>query len=289
MSTNKFENAWRSHERKWKDNLYVYAVISRRSRGISVGINLNPDKICNFDCIYCQVDRRQTPGVRKVDLERLDEELELILEAERSGLLYVDAPFNVLSPEERGVRDIAFSGNGEPTASPNFAEAVDSAVRARLKFHLNSTKLILFTNATCLDKPSIRVALAELDQNNGEIWAKLDAGTEKHFRLVNRSHTALQRILDNLLDAARVRPLIIQSLWFRNLGAAPHSEEIESYCKRLNSLLDQGGRLKGIQLYTIARNPAETSASPLSNAELDQIAELVRIRVHVPVDIFYET
>jgi wyosine [tRNA(Phe)-imidazoG37] synthetase (radical SAM superfamily) len=287
MNAKKLENAWRSHERKWKDNLYVYAVISRRSRGISVGINLNPDQICNFDCIYCQVDRRQMPDVRKIDLERLDEELRLILEAERSGLLYEDVPFNVLSAEERGVRDIAFSGNGEPTASPHFAEAVNSAVRARLKFQLNSAKLILLTNGTCLDKPSVRAAIAELDQNNGEIWAKLDAGTEEYFRFVNRPHVPLQRILDNMLDAACVRPLVIQSLWFRNFGVAPHSAEIESYCERLNGLLDQGGRLKGIQLYTIARNPAESSVSPLSNAELDQIAEIVRVRVPVPVEIYY--
>jgi wyosine [tRNA(Phe)-imidazoG37] synthetase (radical SAM superfamily) len=287
MSANKFENAWRSHERKWKDNLYVYAVLSRRSRGISVGINLNPDKVCTFDCVYCQVDRRQPPEVSEVDPEKLDEELALILEAERSGLLYEDAPFNILSAEERGVRDIAFSGNGEPTASPHFAKAVDLAVRARLKFQLNSTKLILITNATCLDRPSVRAAIAELDQNNGEIWAKLDAGTEEHFRFVNRPHVPLQRILDNLLDAARVRPLVIQSLWFRTLGAAPHSDEIEVYCKRVNSLLAQGGKLKGIQLYTIARNPSESFVSSLSNAELDQIAKTVRIRVPVPVEIYY--
>ena len=288
MSANKLENAWRSHERKWKDNLFVYAVISRRSRGISVGINLNPDKICNFDCIYCQVARSRTPEVRQVDLEKVDEELGLILEAECSGLLYEDTPFDVLSAEERGVRDIAFSGNGEPTASPHFAAAVSLAARARLKFQLNSTKLILLTNATCLDKPSVRTALAELDQNNGEIWAKLDAGTEKHFRLVNRSHVVpLRRILDNMLDAARMRPLVIQSLWFRSLDVAPPSEEIESYCERLNDLLEQGGKLKSIQLYTIARHPSECSASPLSNAELDCIAGIVRIRVPVPVELFY--
>ena len=49
--------AYQRHERRWADNLYVYAVVSRRSHGVSVGINLNPGKECNFDCIYCQVDR----------------------------------------------------------------------------------------------------------------------------------------------------------------------------------------------------------------------------------------
>ena len=34
---------------------FVYPTLSRRSKGISIGVNLNPDKVCNFDCIYCQV------------------------------------------------------------------------------------------------------------------------------------------------------------------------------------------------------------------------------------------
>ena len=46
------------HARAFQTNRFVYPVLSRRSHGISVGVNLNPDKICNFDCIYCQVDRR---------------------------------------------------------------------------------------------------------------------------------------------------------------------------------------------------------------------------------------
>ncbi len=45
------------HQRTFEANKFVYPVLSRRSRGISIGVNLNPDKVCNFDCIYCQVDR----------------------------------------------------------------------------------------------------------------------------------------------------------------------------------------------------------------------------------------
>ena len=51
----------RDHRRVFQEYIYVYPVISRRARGLSIGINLNPDKVCNFDCIYCEVDRR-TPG-----------------------------------------------------------------------------------------------------------------------------------------------------------------------------------------------------------------------------------
>ena len=65
----------RDHRRTFEENLYVYAVVSRRSKGVSIGLNLNPDKVCNFDCVYCQVDRTTPPVVRQVDVPRLLAEL----------------------------------------------------------------------------------------------------------------------------------------------------------------------------------------------------------------------
>jgi hypothetical protein len=38
--------------RDFLDNRFVYAVVSARARGLSVGINMCPDKNCNFDCVY---------------------------------------------------------------------------------------------------------------------------------------------------------------------------------------------------------------------------------------------
>ena len=60
-----------SHPRYFGQNSFVYPVLSRRADGISVGINLNPDKACNFDCIYCQVDRSKKPAEVFVELPRL--------------------------------------------------------------------------------------------------------------------------------------------------------------------------------------------------------------------------
>jgi len=281
------EAAWSRHERRWKNNRYVYAVVSRRSRGVSIGINLNPGKTCNFNCIYCQVNRHLPATVRKVDLERLTDELDCILQAEKGGGLYENAPFNVLKTSERGVRDIALSGDGEPTAFARFEAAVRIAARARSRFGLNPAKLILFTNASFLHRPAVRAALKVLDRNNGEIWAKLDAGTEEYFRLVNRPGVPFRRILANILDVSRVRPLVIQSLWFRIYGIVPPAAEIEAYCERLNRMILAGGIFKALQLYTIARNPAEVSSSPLSDEDLDRIASIVASRVPVPVEIFH--
>lgn len=279
--------AYRRHERRWADNLFVYAVVSRRSHGVSIGVNLNPGKECNFDCVYCQVDRRVAPRVRKVDLERLAHELDAVLKAAADGSLYDRPPFDALPPDRRKVRDIAFSGDGEPTTYPGFEEAVEIAAAARGRFSLDQTKIVLITDAAYLDRPAVRDALEVLDANNGEIWAKLDAGTEEYFRRIDRPNVPLARVLESILDAARRRPVVIQSLFMRVDGEAIPEAEVRAYCDRLNELLAAGGRLKGIQLYTIARKPAEPSVAPLADAELDRLADFVRARVPVPVETFY--
>ena len=279
--------AYQRHERRFADNLFVYAVVSRRSHGVSVGINLNPGKECNFDCIYCQVDRRVPPRVRKVDLERLAAELDGVLASAADGSLFDAPPFNALPEGSRQVRDIAFSGDGEPTTSPQFKEAIETAAAARRRFGLEATRLVLITDAAYLARDAVREGLAVLDANNGEIWAKLDAGTEEYFKLVDRPNVTLQQVLESILDAARVRPVVIQSLWMRIDGAAPPEVEVSAYCRRLNELREAGGRIKGLQLYTIARRPAEPSVTPLGDEELDRLAEAVRARVDVPIETFY--
>src|ERR1019366_7516100 len=91
----------RDHRRAFEDSRYVYAVVSRRSKGVSIGINLNPDKVCNFDCVYCQVDRKTPPVVRDVDVARLREELEDILDRVQSGELFETERFRATPPALR--------------------------------------------------------------------------------------------------------------------------------------------------------------------------------------------
>ena len=112
------------HTRVFQDLVYVYPVISRRSRGLSIGINLNPDKRCNFDCVYCEVDRR-TPGrAETVNLPQLRDELAWLVRYALEGGLATQPKFNEVPAMTRVVRDLAFSGDGEPTMVPNFDECV---------------------------------------------------------------------------------------------------------------------------------------------------------------------
>ena len=155
----------RDHRRTFSENLYVYAVVSRRSKGVSIGVNLNPDKVCNFDCVYCQVDRKTPPLTRAVDEGRLLAELEDMLDLVTSGDLFAHERFRETPPALRRLNDIAFSGDGEPTTCPEFLEIVEAAAALKIRRGLDAVKLVLITNATMFHQPRVAAALAVLDAN----------------------------------------------------------------------------------------------------------------------------
>ena len=274
------------HARTYHDNKFVYPVLSRRSKGISVGVNLNPDKVCNFDCIYCQVDRRNESITRFVETDRLSDELETMLDLVLSGELYKEPMFAVTPPHLRRLNDIAFSGDGEPTTFKNIDAIVGGAAELKASRGLDDVKLVMITNATMFHRATVKRALAILDQNNGEIWAKLDAGTSEYYHLIERTSIPFQRILDNLLDAARVRPIVIQSLFMKVNGEGPSDLELEAFCDRLKEILAAGGMLKCVHVYTVARPPAESFVTPLESARVEAIAQAVRERTGAKAEAF---
>lgn len=275
------------HSRHYRENKYVYPVLSRRSKGISLGVNLNPDKVCNFDCIYCQVDRRSEAETDFVAMEQVLSELDRLLEYVTSGKLYGEEPFDKVPAELRRLNDIAFSGDGEPTTFRNFDEIIQAVADLKQRRGLDGTKLVLITNASMFHRPVVERGLKILDRNQGEIWAKLDAGTEEYYRIVERTKIPFSRILENITSAARIRPLVIQSLFLRIDGVPVSESEIEAYIERLNEIRQAGGKLKLVQIYTVARTPAESYVSSLSNAEVDRIAEKVRSRTGLPTECYY--
>ncbi len=278
--------AFSSHDRHWESNRYVYPVVSRRSGGISIGVNLNPDKICNFDCIYCCVNRRIAGGPSAVDLAALQSELTHMLQMVQSGNIYTIEPFVGIAPALRRLNDIAFSGDGEPTTCPQFFEACQLAAEILRTHQLPEVKIVIITNATMLHRPAIQESLAFLDRHNGEIWAKLDAGTEAYYQQVDRSKIPFKRVLDNITTCARQRPLVIQTLLMKVHDQPPGKAEIDAYIQRLTDIRRAGGNIKLIQLYTLARHTTEAYTTALPPTALVAIGTeigtaLPEIAVHV--------
>jgi wyosine [tRNA(Phe)-imidazoG37] synthetase (radical SAM superfamily) len=277
------------HPRRFEENRFVYPVLSRRSEGIQVGVNLNPDKVCNFDCIYCQVDRTTQSETRFVETQQLMQELEDVLRLVSGGELFDHPKFKDTPSQFRRLNDIAFSGDGEPTTYRNFDAIIGACAELKRRLGLDAVKMVLITNASMFHRPHVERGLAILDENNGEIWAKLEAGTEQYFQLVDRTPIPFRQILDNIASAARIRPLVIQALFMRVHGQPPSQAELEAFCDRLNEIVAAGGKLKLIQVYTVARRPAESFVAPLSDAEVDEFVKLVQQRTGLTAKAYYGT
>jgi wyosine [tRNA(Phe)-imidazoG37] synthetase (radical SAM superfamily) len=265
----------RAHPRTLGAQRYVYAVLSRRAGGISIGVNLSPHKACNFDCTYCQVDRT-TPGPEKtVDLGVLRDEVRATFDAVRSGALAEEPRFAPAPPELRRVVDVAFSGDGEPTSEPWFADAARIVAEEHERAEL-TIPVRLITNATNLHVPRVAEALRVLDARGLDVWAKLDAGTEAYYATVDRTRVPFQRVLANVLACARERVTTIQALFARHHGEPPPAAEISAWAERLRELREHGARLGWVQVHTVSRPPAESFVAPLTVDELERIAAAAR-------------
>lgn len=282
-----WQQALRSHPRAWQNNRYVYPVLSRRARGISIGINLSPDQVCNFQCVYCQVDRSGSRRSGEVDPAVLKAELAHMLEQVGSGDLFRQEPFAAAPLPMRRVSDIAFSGDGEPTAAKVFPEAARLVVDAQQVHNLPADmKIVVLTNATLLDRPGVQEALDLLHAHAGQVWAKLDAGTEPHYWRTNRCPISFRKILDNIALASKRWRVVIQSMWLRFDNQDPDPAEVAALADRLGEIVGAGGRIEAVQVYTLARQPVESYVTPLAEDGLRDVARMIEGRTGLPVEVF---
>jgi wyosine [tRNA(Phe)-imidazoG37] synthetase (radical SAM superfamily) len=274
------------HPRRFGTLHHVYPVISRRSGGLSLGVNLSPTALCNFACVYCQIlaeNAETSTGNVLVPMAKLEEELRFLVDSVTDGSLFSQSWLSQTPPEKRILKDIAFSGDGEPTLSPQFADAVKLVADVRREYCGESVKIVLITNATTLHLAPVRSALTIMLQNNGEIWAKLDAGTPEFFRTVSRSKVPFETVRNNLINFTQEFPVVIQTCFLALHGNVPSADEVRSYADTLNEL----GNVLHVQIYTAARNTPEYWATPLDNDQLDEIAERVRCFTELEVRTYY--
>lgn len=264
-------------------NRFVYAVISSRAGGLSLGVNMNPDRRCNFDCPYCEVDRRTPSTENKLVTEVMATELHRAIQSVQSGQLRRQPGYQALPDELLKLRHVALSGDGEPTLAVNFFEAVQAVVRVRALGGF--FKIVLITNGTGLDQPAVLRGLEFLTKSD-EIWIKLDGGTQAFLDKVNRPTANLDKILGNIQLIGRQRPVIIQSLFVAIQGDEPPFEEIKEYAQRLKELKDAGAQISLVQIYSAARPGIQSEWGHLPLRVLSQIAQMVRQHAGLRAEVF---
>lgn len=267
------------HPRLSEFNRLVYPVVSRRAGGLSLGINLNPQKNCSFNCVYCQVDRSKKIENLEVTLTQVLSELDEWLADIRS----TDGYF-----QGEALKDISIAGDGEPTLKKELPDIIHQALQVRDHYHFQEVKLNLFTNGSGLDKQPLQAAFQELYENNGEIWFKLDFWNRESYDLINRSKVSHLKILENLKQTGEKYPLVIQSCFFSWNGQAFSQEIYQAYVDLILDLLDSGVQIKEIQSYTTARIPAEASVAAWSDQEMDQLHDFFSNRLNLPIKTIYK-
>lgn len=281
------------NSRRFFDNRFVYAVVSQRSRGLSIGVNLSPDQFCTFDCLYCEVRRNGAAHDGGMDLKALSGELRNMLTLSMEGRVHQLPGYQNVPQELLLLKSVALSGDGEPTLCPNFHEAVQVVVHVRAQGEFPFFKIILITNGSGLHLPQVQLGL-QLFTLQDEVWAKLDAGTQSYMDRINRPKPgtancpdlSLQLVLDNILKVGRQRPVVIQSLFAMVDGLEPPSDEIEQYVQRLKELKNAGADISLVQVYSAHRPSSRAICSHLPLKTLSRIAQRVRETTGLKAEVF---
>lgn len=274
------------YARDFMDNRFVYTVVSPRARGLSIGVNMNPDMLCNYDCVYCEVNRTTPPRETKLNVEVMATELQKTLAFVQQGRLRERPWYQHLPDELLNLRHVALSGDGEPTLSPNFSEALQAVVHVRALGGFPFFKIVLLTNATGLDLPQVQDGIKHLIKSD-EVWVKLDSGTQNYLNRIARPRgIQLDKVLSNILLLARQRSVVIQSLFTAINGEEPQFDEIEAYAHRLKELKDNGAQISLVQIYSATRPMFHADCGHLPLKTLSHIAQAVRQVAGLKAEVF---
>lgn len=274
------------HDRDSAGLTYVYPVISRRSGGLSVGVNLNPNNACNWRCVYCQVPDLKRGSAPATDLILLEQELRGFLETVLQGDFYqrFEVPL-----EQRVIRDIALSGNGEPTSSPQFDQVIEliglvsgdyglgHESESNTDFHRQGkVKLVLITNGSLVRREIVQTGLKRWAELGGEAWFKLDSATQEGIFRINGVHLSPETMLRNLEAAAIACPVWLQTCLFSIDGLPPSPIEQDTYLDFLRKVVSLEIPVRGVLLYGLARPPMQPEASRLATLPAEWMDDFSR-------------
>lgn len=139
---------------------YIYGPVSSWRLGTSLGIDplSQENKICNFNCSYCQIGRSKKYTCEQkvyIPLNKIMEELKAF------PLHQIDY--------------LTISGRGEPTLAENLGQIIGALKKSY------EIPVAVITNSTLLDRKKVRVEMASADF----VIAKLDSCSQQSLQKIN--------------------------------------------------------------------------------------------------------
>lgn len=265
-----------NHDRDVAGLKYVYPVLSRRAGGLSIGINFNTNNACNWRCIYCQVPDLTKGAAPDLDLQLLEEELKFFLNDVQQGSFY--KRFQV-EAENRVIKDIAISGNGEPTSVKNFAQVVALIGNIATKLEvLPKSRFVLITNGSLIHQQKVKEGLKALNTFGGEVWYKFDSATKEGRALFNETAQSVNNCLENIRISSELCTTKLQTCLFNYKGHGFSGKEKLAYLDALKTIKTITG-VNEVMIYTLARPSMQPEASQLlalSSDVLNAVADEIR-------------
>ncbi|MGB4781214.1 radical SAM protein [Candidatus Methylomirabilis sp.] len=248
----------------------VYGPLLSRRLGHSLGVNLlgAGEKLCSFNCRYCQCGWTARPILEVGELIADLPAAEKVADA-------LEARLQQVCRESIPIDAITFSGNGEPTLHPELQAIVNAASVLRDRY-VPHAKLAILSNSSTVYRPEIRAALEGVDLK----LMKLDAGSEALMRRINLPAKGCD-FAQMLQGLAQLDGVLLQAMfvWGRVANTAPAA--IREWADRVAAI-----RPLGVQVYTLDRVPADSGLTPVSRAVLESIAGYARRRAHVAIEVY---
>ena len=265
-----------NHNRDIAGLKYIYPVLSRRAGGLSVGINFNTNNACNWRCIYCQVPDLKLGAAPEMDFQLLEDELRFFLQTVIQGDFY--QRFQV-AEHQRVIKDIAISGNGEPSSLKDFTKAVELIGQVATELGVfPDSHYVLITNGSLIHLPKVQDGLKVLKTYGGEVWFKFDSATEQGQTLINNAQQSCQSHINNLILATQCCPTKLQICLLDDDGKGLTEQE-QTALLGLLANIKANTDLQSVMLYTIARpslQPEASQLAPLSIVVLNGLADEIR-------------
>ena len=268
MSVSKQYLSIHDHSRELSGLKYIYSVISRRAGGLSIGVNLNVNNACNWQCIYCEIPNLTRGSPPPIELDVLEDELRFFLHE----IIHGDYMEKNVAIEDRHLKDIAFSGNGEPTSAEEFPQVILIVKKILEEFNLlHKIKIRLITNGSLMHKESVLEGIQVLAKMNGEVWFKVDAALEENSKVINQVNIKPQQVIDRLKRCSQICPTFVQTCIFTIDNKEPNNKEIDAYIKLIDSAKKS---IKGVHLYGIARPSMQPEAYRLGRVNINVLENI---------------
>lgn len=250
-----------NHNRDAVGLTYVYPVLSRRAGGLSIGINFNTNNACNWRCLYCQVPDLKLGSAPELDFQVLEQELRGFLADVLQGDFF--ERYGV-AENNRIIKDIAMSGNGEPTSVKDFAAAVELIGQIATEFGVfKRSKFVLITNGSLMHHARVQAGLKVLHDYGGEVWFKFDSATDGGRKTLNNAEQSAQKALENLQICAEICSTKLQICLITTPDPLFMQHEQRMLLGMLKAIRESI-HIQELLIYTIARPSLQPEASLIS-------------------------